>query len=137
MKLTDATTEQRVHAGELGVEILHRSYGEKFFMTGEDNVLLGQLNNYSVVTDGQDVVIAAANTQHFFRLISEAGADFANEMRRRTERKLKRLFNTYYMTQLEKRQKILDKKQEKDQAIKLTAGQKIKQEISDRIIENF
>ena len=83
-KLNEAKIDSRIAAGELGVELLQKSFNEKFFMVGEDNVLLGQVNNFSVVTDCPNVVIAAANTQHFFRLISEAGADFANEMRHRT-----------------------------------------------------
>ena len=50
-KLTDASIEQRIANGELGAEILHSTIYDKFSMIGEDNVLLSQVNTYSVVTD--------------------------------------------------------------------------------------
>ena len=91
-------------------------------MTGEDNVLLGQLNNYSVVTDGPDTVIAAANTRHFFRLIAELGSDFTAELRKRTKRKLDHLFSAYYASQLENQTMLSSVKQIKEQSVKLNAG---------------
>ena len=45
-------------------------------MFGEDNVLLGQINAYSVVSARQNSVIATANTQHLFKLLSEGGKKF-------------------------------------------------------------
>ena len=50
-------------------------------MFGDDNVLLGQFNSYSVVTANRNSVIATANTQHLFRLLSEGGLPFIEAMR--------------------------------------------------------
>ena len=50
-------------------------------MFGEDNVLLSQVNPYSVVTSSRNTVIATANTQHLFRLLSEGGKPFLDVMR--------------------------------------------------------
>jgi len=46
---------------------------DEFEMFGEDNVLLGQINPYSVVSVTQNAIIATANTQHLFKLLSEGG----------------------------------------------------------------
>ena len=71
-------------------------------MLGEDNVLLGHVNTFSAVTDNvQPTIIAAANTQHLFRLISEIGGEFTTKMRQRSERKLNRLFSSYYKDHLQ------------------------------------
>ena len=57
-----ASIEERIAAGELGEKILKLDFDQKFFMIGEDNILLGQTNNYSMVTDQRNCIVAAANT---------------------------------------------------------------------------
>ena len=69
-KTNDATVEQRIANNEFGPEILHSTIYDKFCMIGEDNALLGQTNAYSVVTDNCPTIIAAADTQHMFRLVA-------------------------------------------------------------------
>ena len=76
-----ASIEERIAAGELGEKILHSAFECKFSMVGEDNVLLGQTNNYSVVTDRRNCVVAAASTQELFRLLADADPEVKQEMR--------------------------------------------------------
>ena len=57
-----ASIEERIADGELGEKILKLDFDQKFFLVGEDNILLGQTNNYSMVTDQRNCVVAAANT---------------------------------------------------------------------------
>ena len=77
--------EERLAKGELGQRILKREISEGFEMFGEDNVLLGQINAYSVVSARQNSVIATANTQHLFRLLSELGKQFIDQMREKSK----------------------------------------------------
>ena len=76
--------EQRLAEGALGQRILKREVSEGFEMYGEDNVLLGQINPYSVVSIRRNSIIATANTQHFFKLLQECGKQFILEMRDKT-----------------------------------------------------
>ena len=56
-----ASVEERAAAGEFGDKILHTEFDQKLCILGEDNVFLGQTNNYSVVTDRRNCIVAAAN----------------------------------------------------------------------------
>ena len=83
----DSVLEERIARGDLGQRILKREVTECFEMFGEDNVLLGQINAYSVVSATQNSIIATANTQHLFRLLSEGGKKLINEMRESSKQK--------------------------------------------------
>ena len=47
----DSGIDERLARGDLGQCILKKSMNEEFEMFGEDNVLLGQVNPYSVVSN--------------------------------------------------------------------------------------
>lgn len=64
-------------------------------MFGDDNVLLAQLNPYSVVSVTQNAIVLTANTQHFFTLLSECGKEFVDEMREFTKDTLDARFKGY------------------------------------------
>ena len=73
--------DQRMAKGELGTLLLKRVINDNFEMYGHDNVLLGQINPYSVMSFECNTVIATANTQHLFTLLSECGKKFIEDMR--------------------------------------------------------
>lgn len=56
---------------------------EDFELIGHDNVLLNQVNPFSVVSVSKLSIIATANTQHLFRLLAEGGKDFIQELRQK------------------------------------------------------
>lgn len=69
-------------------------------MFGEDNVLLGQINAFSVISSTQNSIIATANTQHLFRLLSEGGKKFIEEMRENSKQKQESNIRDYVLNQM-------------------------------------
>ena len=80
-KNKEYTLDEKLTAGELGTKILERACDNEFQIVGEDNVLLGQINTFSVITSSQESVIAAADPKKLFVLLAECGHDFVSEMR--------------------------------------------------------
>ena len=64
-------------------------------MFGEDNILLGQINMFSVITCSHNAVIAAADTTKFFKIMGEAGGDFVTELRNQCSDKLGTIYRGY------------------------------------------
>jgi hypothetical protein len=96
------STLSRIARGQLGQRILKIEVKDKFEMFGEDNVLLRQINPYSVVSVTQNAIIATANTQHLFKLLSEGGSDFINELRQCTKDKFEARFKGYVVDHMKK-----------------------------------
>lgn len=108
--------EERLARGELGQRIMQRRVHEGFEMFGEDNVLLSQVNPYSVVTSSRNTVIATANTQHLFRLLSEGGKPFLDVMREQCQNTQDARCRNYVLNYLPKDEKESSKKAEDDAA---------------------
>jgi hypothetical protein len=95
----------RVTKGDFGSHILERvaEVEARFLLLGEDNILLKQMNPFSVVTGGRDCVIMTADCAQLFRYLSEGGQEFIDILKNNCESRQRKMMRKFVVPQEEAR----------------------------------